>query len=262
MTKSTDKPAKQYKVHTLERGLELIELLSEVGKPVSLTEISKLAGFNMSTCHRILDSLKSTGYVRQDSEDNCYSLSFKLVQLAGKISWHKLFKDEIRPVVKNLAERVKLTAYVIVYDNEEALCIERIDGNPHIRIAVLDVGGRMPLHIGAGPKLLLAHLSEAEQEKIIASKPLFAMTKKTITSPELLRKNLKEIRKCGYSISDQDGTDGVSALGWPIRGAEGEILAALTICGVSASFDEEHHQILLDELRKAANEITSQNLSN
>lgn len=261
MTRNTNNSSKNYKVHSLERGLELIELLSETSVPISLTEISNKANFNLSTSHRILDSLKSRGYVRQDPETNNYCLSLKLIELANKVGWQRLFREEARPIVKELAEKTRQTSYIIVLDNDEALCLERIDGNPHIRLAVLEIGGRMPMNLGAGPRLLMAFLTEEDQNRIIKKKGLVAWTTKSIANPLLLKKDLQDIREKGYSFSDQDVTEGVSAIGCPVKNLDNEVIAAITVAGISSYFTEKNFLFIVEEIRRAADSLSRKIIS-
>ena len=246
---------KGYKVHSLERGLDLIEILAEANGSLSLSEISKLSDFNPSTAHRILNSLKGRGYVRQNRNSNNYCLSFKLIGLASKIGWRKLLRDEAHLILADLAEKTKQTAYLIVLDGDEALCLDRIDGNPHITIATLEIGGHMPMNMGAGPRVLMAYLSKEEQDRVIENKGLVAWTADTITNPLSLKKNLGKIKKDGYAFSDQDVTEGVAALGCPVYDYSDKVIAALSIAGVSSSYHEKQLPFLIDSVRQAADDL-------
>ncbi|MBE0478186.1 helix-turn-helix domain-containing protein [Candidatus Aerophobetes bacterium] len=73
--------ARPYRVYSLERGLHLLEVLAEGAPEKSLTEVSQKSGFNLSTTHRILTTLKYRGYVRQNGSTSKYRLTFKLFEL-------------------------------------------------------------------------------------------------------------------------------------------------------------------------------------
>ncbi|MBC7189577.1 IclR family transcriptional regulator [Candidatus Aerophobetes bacterium] len=247
---------KRYKVHSLERGLDIIEVLSDGAAGKSLTEISRQAGFNLSTTHRILDALKSRGYVEQNPKTLKYRLTLKFFEIGNGVVRHLNLREEAVPILVSLAEKTGEAAYLIVLDNDEALCLERIDGHHYIQVLFLKVGGRMPLNIGAGPRVLLAHLPDKEIERIIKEKGLACWTKNSITDPEKLKEDLKKIREQGYALSFEDVTEGAAALGAPVKNWEGKVIAAISISGLSSHFAEEKLPPLIDAVKNAAEKLS------
>lgn len=248
--------SKKYKVHSLERGLDLIELLADGPQERSLTDVSQQAGFNLTTAHRILDALKSRGYVQQNSATSQYKLSLKLFELGNKVVRHVNIREEAIPILKNLANMTGETAYLIILDEDEALCLERIDGHHYLKVLFLQVGRRMPLHIGAGPRVLLAHLPVEEVDRIVKTKGLSQWTPKSITDPKVLREDLRQIRKQGYALSVEDVTEGAAALGCPVRNWKSEVVAAISISGVSHRFVKDKVPDLVKTVRNSADELS------
>ncbi len=249
-------PPKPYKVHSLERGVDLIEILADKVSEKSLTELSKAAGFNLSTTHRILNALKSRGYVEQNPTNSRYKLTFKFFEIGNLIVRRLNFREEAVPVLTGLAEKTGESAHLIILDHNEALCIERIEGHHHIRVLFLQTGSRMPLHVGAGPRVLLAHLPEEEIDRVIKSKGLPAWTKRTITDPEVLKKDLAKIREQGYALSFEDATEDVASVGCPVRQRSDEVIAAISIGGISTHFTEDKLSSLIKMVKDAAYELS------
>jgi DNA-binding IclR family transcriptional regulator len=247
---------KDYKVHSLERGLDLIELLAEGSPEKSLTALSQEAGFNLTTTHRILDALKSRGYVQQDPKTSEYKLSLKLFELGNKVIRHVKLREEALPVLKSLADKTGETAYLIIKDADEALCLERIDGHHYVKVLFLQIGGRMPLHIGAGPRVLFAHLPEEEIDRIVKREGLSRWTPRSITDPVRLEEDLREIREQGYALSFEDVTEGAAALGCPVRDWKGDVVAAISISGVSSHFTEDKVSHIVEFVKEAADSLS------
>jgi len=248
--------SKPYKVHSLERGLDLIEILADGPPEKSLTELSKRAGFNLSTTHRILNALKFRGYVQQNPRTSTYKLTFKFFEIGNVVVRNLSLREEAVPVLTDLAEKTGESAYLTILDKDEALCLERIDGHHYVKVLFLQVGGRMPLHIGGGPRVLLAHLLQEETDRITKSKGLSAWTERSITDPDLLRRDLKRIREQGYALSFEDVTEGAAALGSPVRNWEGKVIAAISIGGVSSHFTEDKLPPLVKIVKDAAYELS------
>jgi len=254
MTKNT--PPKKYKVHTLERGLDLIELLAERASEKSLSEISQEAGFNTATTHRILDALKSRGYIMQNPINSKYRLSTKVFEIGSAVQRSISCRDEALPILSDLAAKTGETAYLIIREGDEALCVERVEGHNYIQILFLQVGTRIPLYIGAGPRVLFAHMLEEEVDRIIARQTLSAWTSRTITDPIKLKDDLKKIREHGYALSMEDVTDGAAALGCPVRNHDNSVMAAISISGIAANFKGKKISPIIEVVKAAAADLS------
>jgi IclR family transcriptional regulator, KDG regulon repressor len=248
--------AKEYKVHSLERGLDLIELLAQGSPEKSLSEVSKAAGFNQATAHRILSALKSRGYVRQNSSNSRYALTLKLFELGNQVIQHLNLHEEALPVLKQLADETGESVFLVILDGDEALCIENINAYRHVQVLFLRVGRRMPLHIGASPKVLLAHLPEERVHGIIERTGLAAWTPSSIADLRTLKADLKQIREQGYALGVNDVTDGAASLGSPIYNWKAEVVAAISVSGATSHFSEDKLPSLIKVVTGAAYEIS------
>ena len=252
------KSTKEYKVHSLERGLDLLEILSMNLSEKPLKELSEEAEFNQTTTHRILSALKSRGYVRQNPSNSKYRLSFKLFELGSRTIHHLNLHEEALPVLKDLADQTGESVFLVISEGDEALCIENINAYRNIQVLFLRVGRRMPLHIGAAPKVLLAYLPKERINEIIDNKGLEAWTKKTIITREALMKELQKIKTQGYALSMGDVTEGAAALGCPVFNRDCEVVAAISISGIERHFRKDKLPDVIKTTKRAAFEISRQ----
>ena len=137
-----DNSTKKYQVHSLERGLDLIEILAQGDTDQSLTDLCKKAGFNMTTAHRIMNALQSRGYVRKIPSSKKYRLSYKVFELGALATKNLSLAREADPILRELADQANLTTFLLIVDNREALCLRRIDRPDVIQIIVVNEGGR------------------------------------------------------------------------------------------------------------------------
>lgn len=249
-------PKKPYQVHSLERGLDIMEILGKGPPEKTLTEISQLAHFNLTTTHRIISALLARGYVRRNPSNSKFRLGFELFELGQSVIKNLNLRDEALPILKGLADKTGNTAYLSIMDNDEALCIERIEGFHQIKILALFAGGRIPLHMGAGPKALLASLPEEEIDRIIETKGLPGRTKYTITNPRTLKEELKKIRKQGFCFSSEDFTENAASVGCSIRNWKGEVAAAISITGLVNYFRGEELARNIQAIKESAEEFS------
>jgi DNA-binding IclR family transcriptional regulator len=109
----------------------------------------------------------------------------------------------------------------------------------------------MPLHCGAGPRVLLAHLPPAEIERALA-KPLAALTPRSVVASARIRADLGRIRRTGYAFAADDIVLGVAGLAVPVFDRAGRARGALSIAGLTPQFSPAARIPLLATLRRAA----------
>ena len=78
-----------YPIKVLDKTFSILEILLQYGSSMHMTEISKKLGLYPSTIHRILDTLKHWGYVKQDPHTQKYRLGLKLLEL-GMAKLHQM----------------------------------------------------------------------------------------------------------------------------------------------------------------------------
>jgi DNA-binding IclR family transcriptional regulator len=127
------------------------------------------------------------------------------------------------------------------------LCIGRVDGGLDIQIRSWSIGGRLPLNGGAGPRVLLANLPEAERARLLAE-PLEALTRKTPTDPVKLDRRLKTIRERGWEVAIDELIEGIASVAVPVRGPGGSVIATISISGLNAHMIEDGEPRHLSEL--------------
>ena len=242
---------------TLERGLDLLELLTQGEFEKSCTQLSKEAGFNIATTHRLLQVLVRRGYLRQNPDTSKYRLSLRLFEF-GSVAVHQLnIREEALPILKDLAAETGDTAYLILLDNDEGLCLGRIDGHHYVRVLFLQIGGRMPLYIGGGPKVLLAYQSDDEIERYLNRVELRAWTPFTVIDPEEIKRDMKEIRQRGYALSMEDASRDVAAVGCPVRNSAGDVIAAVSVSGLASHYESSRLLGIASKVQAAANELSA-----
>ena len=76
--------ADRYRAPALDKGLDILELLSEQKEGLTRAEITKLLGRNASEMYRMLERLVARQYVVRSPGGDRYSLSLKLYALAHR----------------------------------------------------------------------------------------------------------------------------------------------------------------------------------
>lgn len=245
------------RVRSVSRAVAILRTFSSRQPFLTLGEISRLAGLDAGTTRRILITLRDEGLVWQKYQKGLYSLSYRVLELTNSIPERITLQEFIGAHLQQLARDSGMTVYLSIAGQNEAICLARFLSEQAIDVRWWSEGGGLPLHCGAGPKILLAHLSTAHRQQLFASE-LKALTAKSICTPQLLEKEMIKIIRQGYVLSVDDVALGLAALGMPLYNERGEFLAAVSIAGLTPSFEGERQAELRRILRHSLDEMTRQ----
>ncbi len=242
----------------VESVLKATRLLDcfERGRPeMTLTEFLRCSGYSKTTTYRLLTTLEAAGWLER-TRSGAFRLTIKPFQLGTILVDSLELRQEAAPVMASLAAACGDTVYLIIPAKGQATCLERIDAGQAIRVMELQVGGSQPFHLGAGPRALLAFRQDELLPPLLRS-GLTATTAASIVDPDALRADLAATRQRGYSISREDVTPGVAAIGAPIFDAGGLAIAALSIGGVVERVRPSREEQIAEHLLRACQQISS-----
>ena len=242
----------------VESVLKATHLLDayEAGRPeMTLSELVERGGYSKSTTYRLLLTLTSAGWLERTPQGT-FRLTLKAFRLGSIVVDSLDLRREAIPIMSGLAGACGASAYLVIAAGRYAVCLERIDGGETARVADLQVGGSQPLHLGAGPRALLAFNEDVLLGPLLAP-GLEARTPHSIADPAALRIDLAEIRRRGYSISRGDATVGVGALGAPVFDATGRAVAALSVGGLLELVSPEREPEVSARLLACSRELSA-----
>jgi DNA-binding IclR family transcriptional regulator len=240
---------------SVENAFNLLRAFSLEKPSYTLMELAKILGLSKGTVHRIILTAQKCGFIEKDPETSRYQLGLKIFELGNVVADRMDLVSQARPCLRKASELTGETAYLNILDQDEALCLERIEGSNIVKALFLKTGKRMPLHIG-GPKVLLASLSDEEIDRIQQVKGFARWTEFTTVDPFLLKKEMVQIREQGFVFCYEDGAIGAAAIGAPIWDVSGKVVAAITLAGGSADYVGDNLQHIIDVARNAALEVS------
>jgi len=241
-------------VRVLLKAMNVLELLAGEDEELGLGEISTRLGLNKSTCHRILNTLADGQFVER-SGPGAYRLGIGVFRVGSAMAGRLGVRERSLPAMRGLYDATGETVFLCIPRGDEAVCVERLDGR-YASTHFLRLGGALPLHIGAAPRVLLAALSDQEIEAYL-KRPLARNTPATPTSRDDLWAEVGRIRTEGRAVSRDDVVVGVKAFGAPVRDHTGRVVAALSLSGMSATIPDDKEDEVLDQVAAAAAEASA-----
>lgn len=246
--------ARSESVKSVVRVFELLELITDAGGDVTLSELSALANLPLPTIHRLLRTLVSLGYVRQLTNRR-YALGPRLVRLGEAAN--KQFGAIARPQLKWLVDELGETANMAMLDSDMVIYVAQVP-SPHAMRMFTEVGRRAHTHDTGVGKAILSQLSDDAVRAIVGKAGMPTPTGRSIGSIEALLDELRVIRERGYSIDDGEQEVGVRCLSMAVPAAPTP--TAISVSGPAARVDDAFADRAVPLLRQATAEI-SQNFT-
>jgi DNA-binding IclR family transcriptional regulator len=246
--------AQENPVRVLGKAARLLDLLADHGE-LTVQALADAADEPRSSVYRLLAGLREIELVEPGGRRGTYRLGLKLLRLSGAVTSRFDERSAALPAMERLHEQTEETVFLSVARGREAVCIERIDGR-WVQSMALTLGGGLPLHIGAGPRTLLAFAGKAAWMEYLAGGALEPRTPRSLTDPDDLISDLEATRRRGYAISDEDVVVGMAALGAPIFDYRGELRAAISFSGPKPSVLGEREKANVRAIRVAARDIS------
>ncbi len=236
----------------------LMVLNSFAGKDLqTLAEVSNETGLDKGTTRRLLLTLMQSNYIAQDPLSHHYRLGRAIRDLASNVGDTQDLRTIAQPVLLELANEFSVTAFLSVFKEGAAVCLDRVHDMRGLEVHWWQVGSTLPLNCGGAPKLLLSYQSEEEIERRL-SEPMQQLSEKSIVSKEDLRERLTVIRKRGWEFAIDDVTLGLSALAVPVLDREGKPVCAVSIAGLTPQLVKNGKPVHLRRLQEAAERIRGQ----
>ena len=214
-----------------EKVFGILEAFSENPEaPISLDEATQAVRLAKTTVHRLLYSMKKIGYVEQDEQSGGYRLAAKFFELGRTVLPFQRVAALAKPLLENLRLRCGESVHVGVLDKGLLTYIAVIESQNPYRCAAVP-GEFNYAHSTALGKCMLASLSEAEIDEIIALHGLPKMARNTMTSGTALLDNLRQVREEGVAINNEENIDGVICVAAPICDKDAHVIAAVSVSG-------------------------------
>ncbi|MBW7969896.1 IclR family transcriptional regulator [Bradyrhizobium sp. BR 10289] len=216
-------------VKSLFKMLEVLEAFSSTDPELSVVEIARRTGLPRTTVHRIVDSLRSVGFLEQEASRDRYRLGIKLFELGGSALTNLPLYREAPPFVDTLAKLSGEDVHLCIFDGAQMVFVNRRNqiARPHNTVITMEAS---PCHSTGVGKAALAFQSEAVIERVIRA-GLARFTPNTIVEPKRLKAELAAIRTRGYSIDDCEHEPELRCVGAPIRNSTGRVFAAISVSG-------------------------------
>ncbi|WP_017186160.1 IclR family transcriptional regulator [Alkalibacillus haloalkaliphilus] len=244
------------KIKSVERSLELLDVLAKHPNGLGVTELANKLDVAKSTVHRMLTTLQEKQFVNQNPNNEYYTLGTHILYLSNFVLENFNIRDLARNRIEELSETTGEAIHLCILDEHEIVYIDKVESNQTIRMHSR-IGKRAPVHSTGVGKAMLSHLSKAHVEDILARTEMIAFTQNTITTASDMMDELVKIKEQGYSIDNIENEEGIRCVAAPVLNYNAEPIAAISVSGpVSRITVDRVHNELSKLVLEASNDIS------
>jgi IclR family transcriptional regulator, pca regulon regulatory protein len=239
---------------SLARGLAVIQAFSQRRHHLTISQVSTTTGLSRAAVRRCLYTLSKLGFAGSD-DNRHFFLRPRILALGHSYISSMPLATAAQPVLEHISHLLHESCSIATLDGVEIVYIARANVTRIMSID-LGVGSRLPAFCTSMGRAILANLPPEELESVLARVEFKRYTERTITNPAKLTQALRQIRREGYSIIDQELEHGLRSMAVPIQNPSGKVVAALNIGAHAQRVSIQEMQTkFLPHLRAAAQEL-------
>jgi DNA-binding IclR family transcriptional regulator len=256
MSADLDRTPDSGTVKSVVKVLDILECLGAGRRPMSVSEVARATSINVSTAHRLLQTLARRGYIEQRAETRNYALGPRLLELGSAYAGNQDLLRAALPHLEALRDQVHETIHLGILSEGDVVEICNASGGQPVSVS-MKTGRRDPAHCTAIGKVLLAALPAADLDRFFERGPLVRATARSITNRARLMKEIDRARSNGYALDDGELAEELCCVGAPVMGSSGRTIAGLSIAMPKMRFKPQRLAFWVKQLNETSRRIAA-----
>ncbi|SFC22746.1 transcriptional regulator, IclR family [Nocardioides terrae] len=235
------------------RALRVLRFLAAQPAPVPLDRIARALDLPRSSAYHLITAMVEEGFVVHVADERTYGLGVAAHEIGSGYARQEPLQRIARRPLAELVDRTGQTAHLAVIHGRDVLYVveERAPGRPPL---VTDVGVRLPAHLTASGRAILAALPASQVRALYPDRSAFVdRTGVGPTSLSALRAVLTETRRHGHAVEDGEVTPGFASVAAAVLDHTGLPAAGLAVT-YTGPVDLPH---LVTEVRRTATLVSN-----
>ena len=242
------------------RALRIARTFTDAHPEWSLVALARELGLSKPTALRLLGALEREGMVVRNDATGAYRLGPAAIELGARAQRSNSLTGAARPELERLTRATGETSSIEILSGDETVILDEVRGG-HLIGTSPAVGTRWPAHATSTGKVLLAACLEGDPAVIQqmtrrTGGKLRRLTPCTIGTAARLTTELVRVSRQGYATAIGELEVGYVAIGAPVRGHEGAVVAAVSLGGPSTRLTDTRLPRLVKLAREAAARVS------
>jgi DNA-binding IclR family transcriptional regulator len=227
----TPHPNDRYVVMPVYKALELLLLLTERGK-LTLKEAYVQLGMSKPQTFRYLQTLRAIGFAEYNEKSGEFQLGLRSWELGRATSRYTQLLELALPYLEDLRDRFNETVNLGTLSGSKVIYLGMVESSHSLRMHAT-TGSFDPIYTTSLGKAMLAFFPEETWTAHVPEK-LVPRTHRTITSREVLWKDLRTTRERGHSLDEGENEIGACCVGAPLFDRQDNVVAAISLSAPSS----------------------------
>lgn len=245
------------KVPAAHQVLQVVKYLAAHGGPVRASTIARDLDLPRSTTYQLLDVLRAEGFLLHSPESQTYALSPLIASLGSSVETADALGRLAQPVLERLVAETRLpvVAHLGLLQHSDVVYASKVAAR-RAPAVVTSIGVRLPAHLTATGRAMLAALPTAQFDAIYPPAPLSTRTGAGPRSRTDLAILLSESRDRGWATENGDVTDDYASVAAAVVDHNGYPAAAVGLTFRGSTVDERQWLLLGRAVRSAADALS------
>jgi DNA-binding IclR family transcriptional regulator len=254
MSQSGDTERGFYSAPALEKGLDVLELLAEIGEPLSMRTIAQRLDRSKSEIFRMVHVLQQRGYLEREVGSDRLALSRRLFDLGMRSPGGRQLTSVVLPLMERFSEETGQAAHLVVLSRSQTVVVATTLGHTDASVSIRLGYGRPALQANSG-LLILAFQPEERRRSLMRDAGAEAIE---LLSAPAIADEMARIRTLGYEIAPSRDILAVTDIICPVLGVGGRAEAAVTVPCLQRRDVTPDHLRILASLQACCSEASTQ----
>lgn len=237
------------------RLFALLEVVASKDQFFSLQSLAEETGIPKPTLHRMLQQLENAGLLERSGDSRQYGTGVRLRRLAENLLLNDSFHGARHGVLRSLVNEVGESCNLTALSGSEVMYLDRVDTPAPLRF-YLHSGSRVPVHCSASGKLFLANMAPAQRQRLLAHATLEAFTPKTLTNLDALEEEIKQVKRQGFALDNEEFLPGLLCIAVMVPSATGRSNLCVAVQAPIMRLTPEKALGLLPALHRAVDALS------
>src|SRR5215472_17793185 len=244
-------------IQSLARAFAILEEIARHRDGIGLADLSKRVGLHNSTAFHLAKTLVSLGYIRQERDSKRYRIGLPMFALAASALDEIEMVNIAMPILEQLSRDTGESGHFAVRMGDAVIVIARTSGSGAFQLTDR-VGVVRPAHCTALGKIILASLRPDQLKRFLERVELKPSTRKSITEPSVLLREIAEIRRSAIAFDDGEFNAEVRCVAVPVYNFTGDVVGALGISGPIWRMTDQAIQSRAKAVKAAAGRLSAE----
>jgi IclR family KDG regulon transcriptional repressor len=241
------------RVPAIDKCFAILELFAHLKKPLGVSEIAKELNYNKSTVFNMVHTLNDLE-ILEKSGGNKFQFGMQLYTLGKAAGRSSELISTVHPYLEKINQETKLSAFLGIRSGLRAVIIDKADTAFDIKI-YSEIGMKIPLLAGAGGKVLLAQLPDAEVEDFLSKNELKQFTPNSCVDRKKYKDIVIRARNDGIAVDMEEYIEGIRGFAVPLNSNRANTQIAIWVVGLKRQISNENIPRYSEYLKEIVREI-------